>query len=769
MFIANLRNATKILTTTIFNKRRHNKLVAPGGIKSQACAGTPYVKEKQLVSHSFTNMSARRQTRRTAKRGCRLSQDGNPSLDDSTENVVFVSAGTPAAVEQNVESRTSTPAPKRLANEMGDIEDSAAKRQHSESRTPVQPSAHAAGETAQQTPTKLTPTKYATSDEMLACWSTMCKKLTRAVSTTAAQSAAPSVTAETQKSKAADLTVDELCDEMFKRIAALGKRSDAEKRDVAFERGAGAMNEMCKVLANLRQDPKAQQYLNSVSTGGLVEPQIIESRSAENMQPSTSYSSQSALSKTCPEKPSKTHSSLERNHDEIDVNGGNTSQAFQAVTSRLVQPSRGASPAARAHNDHVARQLMTEARHAEYKQMNRHNNSPYRGENSGTVNKDKSCGGLVFQTYPECEESNSPPVTIDKARYMQQRYDDALTADYERMLRRRKKSAERRCNMRERDEYNHYIATVADEHDRDDKIIIPKFDGKDWPAFKSVFESVAAHKKWKPDFKALQLKCLITGDARAALNVVDSSDWSYEQLVEHFEQRCGKNKTKVQVMTALDKLYRKPEQSLTAWRDEVITVANSGVLTEKQYRELTHYTFLRGLGTYPQMLHWVSERDSDETLQSCYETAKRYEREIGTPGLVATRPSRVAALSATAEESMAPEPEVQVKALTGQNTASAASASHPVLEQVAKTNQEATELIEKLQKELAQAKKRNNFKWRGGRGRGRGTRGRGSFQFGKKPGSYHVHSCDVEPEELDRRIAAEECAAYNEAKSKKKE
>ena len=136
---------------------------------------------------------------------------------------------------------------------------------------------------------------------------------------------------------------------------------------------------------------------------------------------------------------------------------------------------------------------------------------------------------------------------------------------------------------------------------------------------------------------------------------------------------------------------------------------------------------------------------------------------------MATRPSRVAALSATAEESMAPEQEVQVKALTGQNTASAASASHPVLEQVAKTNQEATELIEKLQKELAQAKKRNNFKWRGGRGRGRGTRGRGSFQFGKKPGSYHVHSCDVEPEELDRRIAAEECAAYNEAKSKKKE
>ena len=47
------------------------------------------------------------------------------------------------------------------------------------------------------------------------------------------------------------------------------------------------------------------------------------------------------------------------------------------------------------------------------------------------------------------------------------------------------------------------------------------------------------------------------------------------------------------------------------------------------------------------MLHWVSERDTEETLNSCYETAIRYEREFGNPGLALTRPMRVAAVGAS--------------------------------------------------------------------------------------------------------------------------
>ena len=60
---------------------------------------------------------------------------------------------------------------------------------------------------------------------------------------------------------------------------------------------------------------------------------------------------------------------------------------------------------------------------------------------------------------------------------------------------------------------------------------VPTFDGKNWAAFKSVFESVAKHYRWSDAVKALQLKCCIQGEARAALGVVESIDWSYDQLI----------------------------------------------------------------------------------------------------------------------------------------------------------------------------------------------------------------------------------------------
>ena len=373
-----------------------------------------------------------------------------------------------------------------------------------------------------------------------------------------------------------------------------------------------------------------------------------------------------------------------------------------------------------------------------------------------TINFPPNCGGNKARSL-FAQPSSGNISAQDRAHNDQlvRRITEEIRNEERARKRQRSPSPERRKRRRSREESK-----------EDDKIVIPQFDGRDWPAFKSVFESVAAHKKWKPEFKALQLKCQITGKARKDLNVVDSSNWTYDQLVEHFEIRHGKCRTKVEVMTDLDKLSRKPDQSLTSWRDEVITIANSGRLTVNQYHQLTHYTFLRGLGTYPQMLHWVTERDTGDTLQSCYEVAKRYEREIGTPGLVATRPTRVAAVST---ETSNPAPSVSEVQACGVSASSRDTKHNPALEDMIKTNKEANELVEKLKKELEQVKKRNNFRWRGGRGRGRGNQGKGSFQFGKKPGSYHAHPCNVEPEELERRIAAEECAAYNAEKSKKSE
>ena len=186
-----------------------------------------------------------------------------------------------------------------------------------------------------------------------------------------------------------------------------------------------------------------------------------------------------------------------------------------------------------------------------------------------------------------------------------------------------------------------------DEGRRDDcndsaRMPVPTFDGKNWAAFKSVFESVARHYKWSDPIKALRLKCCIKGEARAALGVVESIDWSYDQLVEHMELRHGRHKSKIEVLNDLDKLYRKPGQSLTQWRDEVISVANTGKLTAAQWKQYTHYSFLKGLHTYGQMQSWVGEHDKEETLASCYDWAKRFEREVGAPTYSARPAVRVA-------------------------------------------------------------------------------------------------------------------------------
>ena len=653
-------------------------------------------------------MSTRRQTRRQKRVG-RLSGDADisshlmfESHDDSqndTEQTV-----NDQSVEVTHESRVNTPAPKRAANEMGDVEFSASKRVASRQNTPSRAATSAANETPAPPVRSNSPTKYPMNDNNLVRWEAVAEKLImagpRVADNVPSTSTSSNSETSTETNKAAEISTDDLCDEMLRRLSALNKRSESEKRQAAKERGALAMTTICDLMAALRHDKKAQQYLNDVSSGRINDEQAETSTSANQAQKSTSQTACRVLdpSQLILGSISPTNVSLRRNLSQVSSN----------TTKTMTQSSEASDEKSLEQNN------LEEGERG--RKRKRSNTPPVmlrlpRQPESGVSRRDREHNDrVVKQLAAEVEE-------IEQSR-----------------RRRRSSSGETRRHHRRND-----------SNEGDDKIVIPKFDGKDWPAFKSVFESVAAHKKWKPSFKALQLKCSITGAARAALNVIDSTDWSYEKLVDHLELRHGRSRTKIELMGDLDKLARKPTQSLTSWRDEVINVANCGKVTEKQYRELTHYTFLRGLGTFPQMQNWVSERDTEETLNSCYEIATRYEREVGTPAVIATRPVRVATVTAPESTSTSEIESVGVNALV-ENVPTAASGSmNPTLEKMIKTNQETTDLIEKLQKELEQVKKRNNFKWRGGRG-GRG-RGRSSFAFGQK---YSRNEYKPTQKELDR-------------------
>ena len=269
------------------------------------------------------------------------------------------------------------------------------------------------------------------------------------------------------------------------------------------------------------------------------------------------------------------------------------------------------------------------------------------------------------------------------------------------------------------------------------RMAIPTFDGKNWAAFKSVFESVARHYRWSDAIKALQLKCCIKGDARAALGVVDSIDWSYNQLIEHLELRHGRHKSKTEVMNEMDKLFRKPGQTLEQWRDEVISVANTGTLTDAQWKQMTHYSFLRGLSTYGQMQSWVGEHDKIETLASCYEQAKRFEREIGVPSYTARAPVTLAAHTASA-------PPMTVEMVS---TVDAATSAPVTVRQVeASKTDNLADALSSISQKLNKIDKNTYYKRNRGNNRGgRGGRGRG-WQFGnnRKPENQDQRQDDAQ-------------------------
>ena len=275
-----------------------------------------------------------------------------------------------------------------------------------------------------------------------------------------------------------------------------------------------------------------------------------------------------------------------------------------------------------------------------------------------------------------------------------------------------------------------------DEYYDSARLPVPTFDGKNWAAFKSVFESVAKHYKWSDTIKALRLKCCIKGEARAALGVVESIDWNYDQLVEHMELRHGRNKSRTEVMNELDQLYRKPGQTITQWRDEVIGVANTGNLTEAQRQKYTHYSFLKGLRTFGQMQSWVGEHDQTETLASCYEWAKRYEREVGIPTYTGPPVAPARAPVKVAAHTSAPQT-VAVEMVTTSDAATSAQVATHQSEAAPANN--IADTLAGLQHKLKKLEKAtyNRRGGRGGRGRGRGQGQGWKFGSGNRENQNH--------------------------------
>ena len=171
---------------------------------------------------------------------------------------------------------------------------------------------------------------------------------------------------------------------------------------------------------------------------------------------------------------------------------------------------------------------------------------------------------------------------------------------------------------------------------------IPIFTGENWPTFRNQFERVAEHLGWTPEEKAVYLHNAIRGEAATALSSAESKNWSYEELVEHMEMRHGKNKTYGDVFLELMNAHRRPGQSLASWNDQVISIVNTGQLSEEQTQAAAFDGFLYGLRSNTSLYNKVAAARV-QTIEEAFKIAKKWERNHGSRSYMSAGVNMIAA------------------------------------------------------------------------------------------------------------------------------
>ena len=158
---------------------------------------------------------------------------------------------------------------------------------------------------------------------------------------------------------------------------------------------------------------------------------------------------------------------------------------------------------------------------------------------------------------------------------------------------------------------------------------MPVFKGQRWAGFKQQFERLAKHFKWTDEDKAVRLLTAIEDEGADALGVVDTSTWSYDELVLHLEKRYGKHKTCAQVLNEVSSIHRKAGQSLTEFHDQVVRIARTATLTPAQFQHVTYHGFTYGLRHNPQLQTYLFNHDVQRTIKTACQLAEDWETEHG--------------------------------------------------------------------------------------------------------------------------------------------
>ena len=159
----------------------------------------------------------------------------------------------------------------------------------------------------------------------------------------------------------------------------------------------------------------------------------------------------------------------------------------------------------------------------------------------------------------------------------------------------------------------------------------PAFNGRDFDAFKTKFESAAEHNQYDEQELKTHLTYALTGEALSVVSAagLGKEPWGYDEMIKCLDVRYGRNKARCDIWHLIQNKVRGKRQSVHHYADELKSIIASSKMMPHVATQLAFVSFINGLSTTPDVHAHVLRKDREGTLSNVVAIAAKYERDHG--------------------------------------------------------------------------------------------------------------------------------------------
>ena len=147
------------------------------------------------------------------------------------------------------------------------------------------------------------------------------------------------------------------------------------------------------------------------------------------------------------------------------------------------------------------------------------------------------------------------------------------------------------------------------------KVKLPKFDGKNYYSFISIFETNAKLRAWNNEEKLAWFLPCIEGEARLYLETEPDEMLSYERVKRSMEERYGNRYSTFDVKRQIRTLKRQAGETIESFADRLQSVSQNGKIDKTDKCELFYRAFLDAVEDEPKLQMYI-EKEHDKNRQA---------------------------------------------------------------------------------------------------------------------------------------------------------